>query len=291
MRYVILILSTFIFASNASAEQVLKNIGWLDANIISGEVVAPNADYDLHQLRIQNNQNEKKTFPILTISEPCVTTATYALTGQVKYENVEGAGFLEMWSHFPDGGMYFSRTSGDSGPMQSITGSSGWRTFTLPFYIGEATMRPSKLEINVVLPGQGTVYLGPIKLVQFDKGQSPIAGAGFNANGWWSNRTAGFVGGITGSVIGILGGVIGILAGIGIARKLCLFLLGAMVVFGAAALILGLTSLALSQPYAVYYPLLLGGILCMILPLVLFGTIKQRYEQIELRKMQAMDMK
>jgi hypothetical protein len=108
---------------------------------------------------------------------------------------------------------------------------------------------------------------------------------------WWTNRAGGLVGGIIGSVVGLTGAAIGTLGGIGIARKLCLFLLGAMFVFGVASLVTGLVALAFSQPYAVYYPLLLMGVPCIILPAVLFGTIKRRYEQKELQKMHAMDIR
>jgi uncharacterized membrane-anchored protein len=88
-----------------------------------------------------------------------------------------------------------------------------------------------------------------------------------------------------------MGAAIGILAGVGIARKVCLFLLSTMFVLGIVSLVVGLAALAFSQPYAVYYPLLLLGLLCSVLPMGLFRTIKQQYEQKELRKMHAMDVK
>ena len=112
-----------------------------------------------------------------------------------------------------------------------------------------------------------------------------------NANAWWTDRMSGLVGGIVGSVVGLTGATIGTLAGIGIARKVCLSLLGAMFVFGIASLAVGLAALAFSQPYAVYYPLLLLGLLCSVLPAGLFRSIKRQYEQRELRKMNAMDTK
>ncbi|MGA2070683.1 MAG: hypothetical protein ABSG97_04975 [Sedimentisphaerales bacterium] len=112
-----------------------------------------------------------------------------------------------------------------------------------------------------------------------------------NANVWWTDRMGGLIGGIAGSVVGLMGAAIGTLTGIGIARKVCLSLLGAMFVFGITSEAAGLAALAFSQPYAVYYPLLLLGLLCSILPAVLFHSIKRQYEQKELRKMHAMDIK
>jgi hypothetical protein len=315
MKYIILFLGLLIFVSIAVffisiaapvflayqppagfAEDTLREIKWSDPNLRDklavGEFIEADANCPFAQIRVRNPRTQKKTFTVLAISDPCVTAANYAITGQVRYSYVEGAGYLEIWNYFPDGKMSFSRTLGDSGPMQSLTGSSGWRSFTLPFYIGDNTkMRPTKLEFNIVLPSTGTVYLGPLKLVQFKKVESAVTKTNTAANAWWTDRAGGLVGGIVGSAVGITGAAIGILAGIGIARKVCLSLLGAMFVLGIASLVVGLAALASSQPYAVYYPLLLLGLLCSVLPAGLFRSIKRRYELKELQKMHAMDIK
>ena len=295
VSYIFLVRSISPTSSSASfAEDTLREIKWSDPNLRGklavGKLIEADANCPFAQLQVGNPTSVKKTFAILTISDPCITAASYAITGQVRYSYVEGTGYLEIWNYFPDGKMHFSRTLGDSGPMQSLTGSSDWRSFTLPFYIDNTTkMRPVKLEFNVVLPNSGIVYLGPLKLVQFEKSES--AAAGIAANAWWTDRISGLIGGIVGSGVGLTGAAIGILAGIGIARKVCLSLLGAMFVLGIASLAVGLAALAFSQPYAVYYPLLLLGLLCSALPAGLFHSIQRQYEQKELRKMHAMDIK
>ncbi|MGD0572748.1 MAG: hypothetical protein ABSB11_06970 [Sedimentisphaerales bacterium] len=277
------------------AEDTLREINWSDPNLRGklavGKLIEADANCPFAQLQVGNPAGVKKTFAILTISDPCITAASYAITGQVRYSYVKDTGYLEIWNYFPDGKMYFSRTLGDSGPMQSLTGSSGWRPFTLPFYIDNTTkMRPVKLEFNVVLPS-GIVYLGPLKLVQFKEVESAVTKTNTASNAWWTDRTGGLVGGIAGTAVGLTGAAIGVLAGIGIARKVCLSLLGAMFVLGIASLAVGLAALASSQPYAVYYPLLLLGLLCSVLPAGLFRSIKRQYELKELRKMHAMDIK
>jgi hypothetical protein len=89
----------------------------------------------------------------------------------------------------------------------------------------------------------------------------------------------------------LLGALVGTLAGIGNARRFVLALTAVVAVAGAASLLVGVVALLLQQPYAVYYPLLLGGILGM----AIFGgqipLLRRRYEQIELRKMAAMDVR
>ena len=198
-----------------------------------------------------------------------------------------GDGYLELWNHFPGYGPFFSRTVEDRGPMRALRGSSDWREFVLPFYItGNRDTSPTRLVLNVVLPGKGTVYLGPLRLVQYHGAADPMTAAG----AWWSDRTAGWLGGIGGSMLGVLGGVIGLLGGRGKARRLVVALLGFMLVVGVASLIAGLIALLRSQPYGVYYPLVLLGILCTVLPTVMLATVRRRYEQAELRRMNAMDV-
>ena len=107
---------------------------------------------------------------------------------------------------------------------------------------------------------------------------------------WWSGRTAGWIGGITGTVIGCMGALVGTLASFCKARRLVFFLLLLMFIFGVGSLILGLTAVFLSQPYAVYYGPFLLGLPCGILPLILYRQIRKQYEEKELRKMKSVDI-
>jgi hypothetical protein len=107
--------------------------------------------------------------------------------------------------------------------------------------------------------------------------------------GWWGDRTAGLVGGTAGSIFGFLGGLIGTLASFGKARRFVLALTAGLAGLGVVSFIIGMVALALGQPYSVYYPLLLIGI---IMTAVCGGNLpglRRRYEQLELRKMAAMD--
>jgi hypothetical protein len=63
----------------------------------------------------------------------------------------------------------------------------------------------------------------------------------------------------------------------------------ALIVVGAALALLGLVAVALRQPYAVWFPLLLlATLLLAILPARL-RQYRQHYETIELRRMNSMD--
>ena len=224
------------------------------------------------------------TTPILEIDVPRIEDRAYQITGTVQYREVEGDGYLEMWSHFPDGSRYFSRTLGTVGPMARISGSSAERAFALPFFLDQDTPPPRRLEVNVVLPGRGHVRLANLRLAS-------IAEAGAAPGAWWSPRTGGLVGGIGGSVIGVLGGLIGLFASLGRVRRFVEGALAAVLLVGVVSATAGVVALATGQPYEVYYPLLLSGILDVTIVLGVRGTVRKRYETVELRRMQACDLR
>jgi hypothetical protein len=155
---------------------------------------------------------------VLTIGSPKVTKDHYLVSGEVKYEGVEGDGYLEMWNHFGESA-YFSRTMGENGPMAKLRGTSDWRAFILPFNATGEKSHPTKLVINVHLPAKGVVYLkSPLKLTEWS--ESP--GASAQPGAWWSDRTGNLAGGIFGSVVGCLGGLMGWLSSKGRARSFVL---------------------------------------------------------------------
>ena len=69
--------------------------------------------------------------------------------------------------------------------MQKITASSDWREFQLPFYLGsdENKGSPTRLAVNLMLPGKGTVYLSDVRLAEQN---ATGAGNGILGGAWWS---------------------------------------------------------------------------------------------------------
>jgi hypothetical protein len=95
-----------------------------------------------------------------------LTSPRYHVRTQVRWRGVVGKAYLEMWSHFPEGDAYFSRTLGEGGPMGCLTGTSDvWRETWLLFDATGAAGKPKHLEVAVVLPGAGTVELQALELV------------------------------------------------------------------------------------------------------------------------------
>jgi hypothetical protein len=289
MKSLVIGVSLLLSASAVSAEEILREFSWTAVSrqgpSPGGEVLPAEGGASFEQLKVQNAQGQPQSVNVLTVDSPAISSARYAITGQLRFDDVEGTGYLEMWSHFPDGGRYFSRTAATMGPMKSLSGSAGWRQFILPFFNKEGGPPPTRLEVNVVLPGRGTVYLGPVRLVQYAPNENPLAAAGQ----WWTDQTGGLLGGIAGSILGCLGALVGWLTATGRARRVALGALTLLILLGVMALAAGGIAVLRSQPYAVYYPLLLLGFLCVVIPAGLFRSIRKRYEDIELRRMRAMD--
>jgi len=253
-----------------------------DGRLVAGIVLPPEPGAPFYRLKV-DGASGARSITVLTIDRPGISTARYALTGQVRYDQVDGTGYLELWNYFPNGGQYFSRTLAETGPMMKLHGTSSWRSFTLPFDATGAPP-PTKLVLNVVLAGSGVVYLGPVKLTEATRDESSLPGPSS------SERISGVAGGLAGSLIGCIGAAIGVLASLGRARRFVVAASIALSVVGAVLFTAGIAALARSQPYAVSYPLLLIGFLAAVIPLGLLPVIRRRYVEIELRMMRSHDV-
>ncbi len=281
MKRLIALLSAVLVTSSASADQTLRSWTWADSGRApraeSGRVLADGS------LEIGGIGREE-TLPIFELAEPGVSTSTYAIAGEVRTEGLQGRGYLEMLNHFPNGGVYFSRTLG-RGAMAPLEGTSNWRPFILPFFNSARDPGPARLSFGVHLPGSGHVYLRSMRLVQYAAHEDPMQAKGE----WWSSRRGGVAGGVMGSVVGLLGALIGMLGGAGRARGVVFGALGTMLAIGALSLVLGTVALIKAQPYAVFYPLLGLGVIATAIPLLVTPSLRRRYEDSELRRMSALD--
>lgn len=264
--------------------KVLKDTGGLYAGTYIPPDTLPETPFGC--LKVSNPSNASMRTTVLAVDDPQVSENRYALKGRVKHQGVAGKGYLEMLNYF-SGSPYFTKTLGSSGPMKCLTGDSDWRDVVLPFSTGEKAQSPDKIVLNVVLPGNGTVYLSNLKLFQYAPGENPLAGS--FSGGWWSDRVAGYVGGVSGSLIGLMGAAVGFLVGFGRCQRIAKALINLILVIGIVCVILGVVAVIQSQPYAVYYPLLLVGGICVVIPLVIKKPVQQAYQRKEMRKMASMD--
>jgi hypothetical protein len=269
-------------ATRAVAAQELT-IDW-SRTVVNGGVVLPGqGPGGTPVLELRATASGPTSFHLVTIDHPAVAGPAYVVAGQVRYQDVEGQGYLEMWTVFPDGQRFFSRTLGTQGPLAALHGESSWRRFELPFDLSGASQVPSRLEVNLVLPGRGTVWLGPIHL------QHAPATAGTMQGVWWSERAGTLVGTILGSFLGVVGAIIGVLGGRGRARRLVLTLLVGMIAVGGCLVLLGAAAASSSQPRHVWYPLLVFGGASGVIGLVILPAMRRRFAADELRRIEALD--
>jgi predicted benzoate:H+ symporter BenE len=110
------------------------------------------------------------------------------------------------------------------------------------------------------------------------------------ADVWWTGETAGWIGAIGGTAIGLVGGAIGcmgVLVHRGKAKRIVLSLMCSVIIVCLGILALGIVALTLAQPYAVWYPCLLLGLLGTCIPGGLFPVILARYRHAEQRLLEA----
>ncbi len=272
------------------AEPALHHVSWAAlreaGRLAQGEIVAADDGGPAEALKLANATDQPETYRLAVFDDPGIQASRYAVRGQVRHVGVEEKSYLEMWNDLPGGDTYFTRTLADRGLMRSIRGDCGWRPFALPFSLGDGGPRPTRLEVRLVLSGKGTVWVGPLELVELGEGDDLFAAGG----AWWSDRQAGLIGGISGTLIGCLGALIGTLSSLGRGRRLVMLVTWSMVVGGVAALAVGVVALVGGQPYAVYYPLLLVGGISAAVCGGMLPTIRRRYVAVEQERMRAKDL-
>ena len=143
---VLVVVAAWLFVGNASAESTLREMTWRDS---LPDGARHNSD---GSVTVASSSDDGLTVTLVDVESPGITKDRYAVKGRVRYENVSGDAYVEMWNVFPEA-RYFTRTIGDQGPMCTITGSSDCRFIVLPFDATGAAAPPERLIINVVLPG------------------------------------------------------------------------------------------------------------------------------------------
>jgi hypothetical protein len=263
------LLACLLAAAAAFAAEPPREFTWdalkAEGRVTAGEVVPPDAQAPSHSLKVAAGATPG-TVTCLTIDRPGMPGRGFALTGRVRHEGTAAKTYVEMLVHGPSGGPWFSR--------HEIAGTSGWAPFRLPFRLSDDAPPPEKLTLGVVFAGGGTVHLGPFALQPSAPGEDP-----FHPGAWWDDRTAGILGGVLGGVLGAMGALVGWFASRGRSPRLVLGTLQSAAALGFVLLAWGVAGLALGQPYAVWYPLLLAGSVGSALGLGLHRSLKRRYAE------------
>jgi hypothetical protein len=241
-------------------------IDWTVSPPASGEI-------DGDEVRI----DERGVHQLITIIDPAIEGDSYMMAGTVRFEGVTELGYLEMWSYFGDGGAYYSRTLADEGPMAALSGESGARRFELPFALN-GSPPPERIEVNLVLPASGTVWIGPMELVGFG-----------DEDAWWSETQSGLIGAAGGILAGLMGASLGILGARRSRRRLTLNILVGGIIVGGLLAALCFVALVIGQPRHVWYPLGLIGLILVVVDGLLLPRIRAATAAEELQRIRALD--
>lgn len=89
-----------------------------------------------------------------------IENARLIYKAHIRTENISGQAYLEMWCVFPGLGEYFSRS------LQSpLRGTVNWSTRETPFFLQKG-QKPELVKLNVVIDGQGTLWIDDITLAK-----------------------------------------------------------------------------------------------------------------------------
>ena len=234
---------------------------------------------------------------LLTIQAPTITADFYRLDGEIRYSDVEGDSYLEMWSTFPPakpGGTersFFSRTLASENQMGKLHGTSDWRAFVLPFDATGAGAHPTRLTVNLVLAGKGTVAIGGIKLWQTGSsatGPAPGNPEVIAGGGWLLPLSLVACLGFGGLIVSLI--VTGEWMAAQGRDQMVAQTLGVLTCsFSVSMLVIGIW-LRQAQPLALLWvPWLAAGSLGTIVPLLRLFTLRKRYHAKEVRRMTAFD--
>ena len=180
MPIVAVALCALMFVSDGRADdaapdgKVVRKITWNDVPLPKGTSLTKSAIHGSDTaLVVEHGEAKPVQYALLSLENPGIHAKAYALRTTMRFTDVAGAGYLEMWNVFSpeeagkEDVRAFSRTLGPAGLMGRITGTSDWREVILPFDSTGAKGEPKKLEVNLFLPGKGRVEIADLELVEF----------------------------------------------------------------------------------------------------------------------------
>ncbi len=145
------------------------------------------------------------------------------------------------------------------------------------------------ITLDLIMPGRGEVSLSSFRLIEYEPTENPLALISEPGH-WWGPHTGAWIGVLGGSLLGILGGTLGWFSRKGKARVFVLTAMRTLIGLGVVSLAFGGIAYKTGQPYLVFYPLPLLGLILVLVIGINLRQVKHRYAQLELRKISAQDL-
>ena len=283
MPTLILLVSLCLCGSTAPARENERQLDWQalqERGCVTQGVVAPADAVTPHaSLHVASTGSEEMTFQVLALDDPGVATPRFSLSGTLRHEDVAGRGELAMWAHYPGGQISGVWTGARNGPARAMEGTSGWREFSLLIDAPAEWGPPSRLILNVKLPGQGEVWIGPLSLVDHPMGWWTASGA----YAWWIGTALLVI------IVLAFEGFLLSLARKGRARTGVTLGMAAALAFGVCLLGAGALAAACGRPGIPPVPTVVAGLLVAATAALCLARARRHYGRHELRRIDAMD--
>ena len=171
-------------AVEAPGGRIVRVLKWDEVSVGSGATVSNSGPEGASSVLIRRADSSPVTLALFALEKPGVETKAYAWRGKIRYQGVEGAGYLETWNQFAPSEpgkpklRAFSRSLAEVGPFSKISGSSPWRDLFIPFDATGANGQVERIEFNLVLPGRGEVEIADLELIEFADAGAMFASMG-----------------------------------------------------------------------------------------------------------------
>ena len=156
MRTLWVILSAVLLAGTPALAQELKRLSLDDVSAIGLQIQSDAVVKVEGKASVKITTRWPTTVSLGEVAGLDVENAKLVYRAKVRSE-LEGTAYLELWVHVA-GGKYFSRGLNDA-----IQGKSEWKSIQTPF-VFQKGQKPSKVTLNLVIDGIGTVWVDDIVL-------------------------------------------------------------------------------------------------------------------------------
>ena len=156
MKMMLLSLGVWLLTGGPALAQDLKRISLDDASALGLQIQGDSAVKAEGKASIRITTKWPTTVCLAEVDGPDIQNAKLVYKAKVR-SDLQGTAFLEMWAHV-GGGQYFSKGMNDT-----VQGKSDWKTIQTPFMFQKG-QKPSKVTLNIVINGTGTVWVDDIVL-------------------------------------------------------------------------------------------------------------------------------
>jgi hypothetical protein len=262
-------------------QTILRDYDWNDLarqhELSIGEVISIDG-YSV--LKIQKTNDARQDISLLKISDSSIIKGAHFLICEARrHEDELGSlrlSFRLLCSFSPVVPGGFGKTIEAETDNAGTIDHTNWTPVKFAVVHDALVGSPTQLELHLVWEGRGTIYVRPIRVFG-------VVGS------WWSSQQIGLIGGIGGLVIGCFGALLGCLAGMGKARNFVLTTMKIFIALGILLTIAGFVAVVSKQPYAVWYALLLPGVILTLIFSLNLPSIQRRYDELEIRRMTSID--